>query len=102
VNHKRVERIWRQEGLKVPKRELASLTIIDECSRECPAIRVARKLSSNDVLTTLARLFIQRGTPAYLRSDNGSEFTAVAVRRWLERLGVRTLFIEPCSSWENR
>jgi transposase InsO family protein len=140
VNHKRVERIWREERLKVPKRQpkrgrlwlndgscvrlrpeyknhvwaydfvherthdgrsIRLLTIIDEYSRECLAIRVARKLSSNDVLTALARLFIQRGTPAYIRSDNGSEFTALAVRRWLERLGVRTLFIEPGSPWEN-
>jgi transposase InsO family protein len=140
VNHKRVERIWRHEGLKVPKRQpkrgrlwlndgscirlrperrdhvwsydfvhertqngqpLRLLTIVDEYSRECLAIRVARKLGSEDVLGTLARLFVQRGTPDYLRSDNGSEFTAKAVRRWLSRVGVKTLFIEPGSPWEN-
>jgi len=140
VNHKRVERIWRAEGLKVPKRQpkrgrlwlndgscirlrperrdhvwtydfvherthdgrsLRLLTMVDEYSRECLAIKVARKLDSEDVLGVLARLFVQRGTPDYLRSDNGSEFTAEAVRSWLKRVGVKTLFIEPGSPWEN-
>ena len=140
VNHKRVERIWRQEGLKVPKKQpkrgrlwlndgscirlrpeyknhvwaydfvherthdgrpLRMLTIIDEYSRECLALRVERRFSSRDVLMTLARLFIYRGTPDYIRSDNGPELTAKALRDWLKRLDVKTLFIEPGSPWEN-
>lgn len=140
VNHKRVERIWREEGLKVPrkqkkrkrlwlndgscirlrpeypkhvwsydimmdqtknKKQMRILNIIDEYSRECLAIRVDRKLESYDVIEQLAELFVNRGTPDYLRSDNGSEFTAGAIRGWLGRLGVKTLFIEPGSPWEN-
>lgn len=140
VNHKRVERIWRQEGLKVPKKQpkrgrlwfndgscirrraehpnhvwsydfvferthdhrpLRILTVVDEYSRECLALEVDRKITSLDVIHTLADLFIQRGTPAYLRSDNGPEFTAKAIRDWLERLKVQTLFIEPGCPWEN-
>lgn len=140
VNHKRVERIWRQEGLKVPARQpkrsrlwhndgscfrlrpgyrdhvwsydfvaertkdgrpLKLLTIIDEYTRECLAIRVARSIRSEDVLETLAELFVHRGTPDNIRSDNGPEFTARAVREWLGRVDVRTLFIEPGSPWEN-
>ncbi len=77
------------------------LTIVDEYTRECLAIKVARRLNSRDVLSTIARLFLQKGVPEYIRSDNGSEFTAKAVREWLQRLGVQTLFIEPGSPWEN-
>jgi transposase InsO family protein len=77
------------------------LVVIDEYTRECLAIEVARKLSSRDVLRVLAHLFIRRGTPDYIRSDNGPEFTAKAVRNWLERVSVQTLFIEPGSPWEN-
>jgi len=140
VNHKRVERIWRQEGLKVPKRQpkrgrlwlndgscvrkrpayrnhiwaydflaertedgrpLRMLSVVDEFTRECLAIDVERRLNSEDVLERLTELFIHRGTPAYIRSDNGSEFTAKAVRAWLGRLGVKTLYIERGSPWEN-
>jgi len=140
VNHKRVERIWRREGLKVPKKQpkrgrlwlqdgsclrrrpehknhvwsydfvadrtrdgraLKILTVLDEYTRECLAIRVDRRLDSEDVLECLDELFILRGVPEYIRSDNGSEFTAEAVRGWLEKLGVQTLFIEPGSPWEN-
>lgn len=140
VNHKRVERLWRQEGLKVPKRQpkrrrlwlndgscvrlrpqhrdhvwsydfvlththegrpVRMLTLIDEYTRECLAIDVARRLTSEDVLERLADLFIRRGTPHYLRSDNGAEFTAHVVRDWLQRVGVKTLYIEPGSPWEN-
>lgn len=140
VNHKRVERIWRQEGLKVPKKQprrgrlwladgscvrqrpthrnhvwaydfvalrthdgrpLRLLTIVDEYTRECLAIEVARRLRADDVLHRLAELCVQRGAPEYLRSDNGPEFTARAVRQWLDRVGVRTLYIEPGSPWEN-
>jgi putative transposase len=140
VNHKRVERIWRQEGLKVPRKQrkrgriwlndgscirlrplykhhvwsydfvadrthdgrpLRMLTVIDEFSRECLAIEVARKLNSDDVLETLTRLFAEHGPPDYIRSDNGPEMTAKVVRDWLRDLGVKTLFIEPGSPWEN-
>ena len=140
VNHKRVERIWRQEGLKVPQRQpkrgrlwlndgscirrrpehpnhvwaydfvfdrthdgraLRMLTVVDEYTRECLAIKVARRLSSRDVLSTLANLFLQKGIPENIRSDNGAEFAARAVRECLQRLGVQTLFIEPGSPWEN-
>jgi transposase InsO family protein len=140
VNHKRVERIWRKEGLKVPKKQpkrkrlwlndgscirlrpeykyhvwsydfmidhtadgraFRILNIIDEYTRECLAAVVARKIKAQDVIDTLFNLFIFRGIPAYLRSDNGPEFTAKAVRKWLSRLGVKTLYIEPGSPWEN-
>jgi transposase InsO family protein len=140
VNHKRVERLWRREGLKVPRKQpkrkrlwfndgscvrlrperpmhvwsydfvmdrthdgraFRMLTIIDEYSRECLAIEVARKLNSMNVIECLADLFVRRGTPDFLRSDNGVEFTAGIVRGWLARLEVQTLFIEPGSPWEN-
>ena len=140
VNHKRVERIWRQEGLKVPERQpkrgrlwlndgscirlrplyrghvwsydfvasrthdgraLKLLTVLDEHTRECLAIVVARKIRAHDVLEVLADLFVRHGPPEYLRSDNGPEFTAKLVRRWLGRVGVEMLFIEPGSPWEN-
>ena len=140
VNHKRVERIWRKEGLKVPKKQpkrgrlwlndgscirlrpdhpdhvwsydfmverttngraFRILNIIDEFTRECLAIRVARKISAQDVIDELFQLFIFRGIPEHIRSDNGPEFTAKAVRKWLSKLGVKTLFIEPGSPWEN-
>ena len=134
MNHKRVERIWRQEGLKVPQRQpkrgrlwlndgscirlrplyrghvwsydfvasrthdgraLKLLTVLDAHTRECLAIKVARKIRAHDVLEVLADLFVRHGPPEYLRSDNGPEFTAKLVRRWLGRVGVETLFIEP-------
>ena len=140
VNHKRVERIWRQEGLKVPARQpkrgrlwlndgscirlrpehrnhvwaydfvfdrtregrpLKLLNVVDEFTRECLAIEVARKQSSRDVLRTLAKLMLKHGIPKHIRSDNGPEFVAKAVRGWLSRLEVGTLFIEPGSPWEN-
>lgn len=140
VNHKRVERIWRREGLKVsakhkPRRRLwlsdgscvrlrpvrpnhvwsydfvhgrtsdglplRFLTVIDEYTRECLAIDVARSLKAEDVLERLQDLFLRRGMPECIRSDNGAEFTAIRVREWFARIGVRTLFIEPGSPWEN-
>ena len=140
VNHKRVERLWRQEGLKVPARQpkrkrlwlhdgscvrlrpahrdhvwsydfvltrthdgrpLRMLTLLDEFTRECLAIDVSRRLTSEDVLERLSDLFVRRGVPRYIRSDNGPEFTARKVREWLERVEVQTLFIEPGSPWEN-
>jgi transposase InsO family protein len=140
VNHKRVERIWRREGLKVPKKQpkrkrlwlndgscirlrpeyknhvwsydivyerthdgrpLRILTIIDEYTRESLAISVGRRVTSESVIEQLSDLFIRKGLPEHIRSDNGSEFTAKAIRQWLERLGVKTLFIAPGSPWEN-
>jgi len=140
VNHKRVERIWRREGLKVPHKQpkrarlwlndgscvrlrpayrnhvwsydfvmdrtedgraFRMLTVIDEYSRECLAIRTERRLDHETVLETLSELFLWYGPPEHIRSDNGSEFTALAVRNWLQRLNVKTLFIEPGSPWEN-
>jgi len=77
------------------------LTVLDEDTRECLAIKVARRLNSNDVLDTLAELFFRKGIPCHIRSDNGSEFASRFVRNWLKRLGVKTLFIEPGSPWEN-
>jgi putative transposase len=140
VNHKRVERIWRREGLKVPKKQpkrgrlwlndgscirlrpehkdhvwsydfliartadakaFKILTIIDEYTRECLGILVERRINSQDVIDQLFNLFVFRGLPEHIRSDNGPEFTAHEVRKWLARLGVKTLFIEPGSPWEN-
>lgn len=80
---------------------LRMLAIVDEYTRECLAIEVARRLNSQSVLALLADLFVTRGVPEHIRSDNGPEFTARAVRRWLGRVGVQTLFIEPGSPWEN-
>jgi transposase InsO family protein len=77
------------------------LNIIDEFTRECMRVKVNRKISSQNVIEELFNLFIFRGIPEHIRSDNGPEFTARAVRRWLNRLGVKTLFIEPGSPWEN-
>jgi len=82
-------------------RSFRMLTIIDEYTRECLAIDVARSLKSDDVLEQLAWLFTTRGVPEHIRSDNGSEFTAQVVRDWLKAVGVKTLFIEPGSPWEN-
>ena len=82
-------------------RAIRLLTVIDEYTRECLAIEVQRRLSSQDVLDLLRDLFVRRGAPEYIRSDNGSEFTAKAVREWLGRVAVKTLFIEPGSPWEN-
>jgi len=140
VNHKRVERLWRQEGLKVPQKQpkrrrlwlndgscvrlrplhqdhvwsydfvtartsdgraMRMLNIIDEYTRECLAIRIGRKMTANDVIDTLADVFIKRGTPQFIRSDNGPEFVARLVREALEHLGVQTAYIEPGSPWEN-
>lgn len=77
------------------------LAIIDEYTRECLAIDVARKMNSEAVLNRLTELFVRHGVPDYIRSDNGPEFTSKAVRKWLETIGVKTLFIEPGSPWEN-
>ena len=77
------------------------LTLIDEFSRECLAIRASRHLKSDNILEILTELFILKGVPEHIRSDNGPEFTAKAVRDWLPKVGVQTLFIEPGSPWEN-
>ena len=78
-----------------------TLNILDEFSRECLAIKVERKLNSTDVIDVLTDLFILRGPPAYIRSDNGPEFVAQAVRDWITAVGARTAYIEPGSPWEN-
>ena len=140
VNLKRVYRIWRREGLKVPQKQpkrgrlwlndgscvrlrperaghvwsydfvqdrthdgraFRMLTVIDEFTRRCLAIVVARKLNADDVLHCLTDLFAIHGPPDHIRSDNGPEFAAKAVRTWLGRIGVKTLYIEPGSPWEN-
>ncbi len=136
VNVKRVERIWRREGLKVPHRQpkkgrlwlndgscirlrpehpnhvwsydfvedrthngrkFRMLNVIDEFTRECLAIRIGRKLSSTSVIDVLSDLFLLRGVPGHVRSDNGPEFIAKAVRDWIAAVGARTAFIEPGS-----
>jgi transposase InsO family protein len=140
VNAKRVERIWRLEGLKVPPRQpkrgrlwlndgscvrlrperpnhvwaydfvedrtrdgrkFRLLCVVDEFTREALCIRVARKLSSSDVIDVLSDLFITRGVPAFIRSDNGGEFTATAVQDWISKIGAKAAYIAPGSPWEN-
>jgi len=140
VNDKRVERIWRREGLKVPakqpkrgrlwladgscvrlraerpnhvwsydfiedrthdERKFRMLNVIDEFTHECLAIRIDRRLKAVDVIDTLSDLFILRGVPAHIRSDNGPEFIAKAVRDWITAVGARTAYIAPGSPWEN-
>ena len=89
-----MDRTWDGKALRI-------LTILDEYTRECLSIRVGRRITAQDVLDELYQLFLVRGLPQYIRSDNGPEFTAKAVRKWLYDLGVVTLFIEPGSPWEN-
>jgi putative transposase len=140
VNKKRVERLWRREGLKVPSKQpkrgrlwlndgscirlkaerpnhvwsydfvadrthngkaYRMLCIIDEFTREALAIRVARRLNSTAVIEALCDLFIVRGIPAHIRSDNGPEFIAAALREWIAAVGAKTAYIEPGSPWEN-
>ncbi|MCD1266334.1 IS3 family transposase [Shinella sumterensis] len=140
VNVKRVERIWRREGLKVPHkqpkrgrlwlndsscirlrpeypnhvwsydfvedrthngRKIRMLNVIDEFTRECIAIRVERKLKAIDVIDVLSDLFILRGVPTHIRSDNGPEFIAKALREWIAAVGAKTAYIMPGSPWEN-
>jgi transposase InsO family protein len=78
-----------------------TLNVLDEYSRECLAIRVKRKLNSTDVMDVLTDLFILRGVPAFIRSDNGPEFVAETVRNWINAVGAKTAYIEPGSPWEN-
>ena len=140
VNHKRMERIWRREGLKVPARQprrgrlwlndgscvrlrpekanhvwvydfvqirttagraVRLLTVIDEYTGECLAIRAGRSIRTSDVIETLAGLMTARGVLEHIRSDNGPYLTAKAVREWLGKVGAKTLYIEPGSPWEN-
>lgn len=140
VNDKRVERIWRREGLKVPAkqpkkgrlwlgdgscvrlraerpnhvwsydfvedrthdgRKYRMLTVIDEFTHESLAIRVDRKLKSTDVIDVLSDLFILRGVPEHVRSDNGPEFVAKTVQEWITAVGAKTAYIAPGSPWEN-
>ncbi len=140
VNRKRVQRLWRETGLKVPAREpkrrrlgssensctrrraeyidhvwsydfamdatedarrLKIMPVVDEYSRECLALEMERSITAEDVVEILDRLFTERGEPAYVRSDNGPEFMAAAIRRRLAVCGVKTLYIEPGSPWEN-
>ena len=140
VGTDRVQRIWRREGLKVPRkqrprgrlwlndgscirlrperrnhvwsydfveaqthdgRKVRLMTLIDEFTRECLAIRVARRINGLGVLETMADVMVVRGVPAHIRSDNGPEMTAKIVRHWLTSVGSKTLYIEPGSPWEN-
>jgi len=140
VNRKRVERIWRREGLKVPRRQprrgrlwladgscirlrperanhvwaydfledrtregrkFRMLCVVDEFTREALAIRVARRLTSADVIDVLADLFLVHGTPVHIGSDQGPEFIAEAVKAWIAGVGARTAYIEKASPWEN-
>ena len=140
VGKDRVERIWRREGLKIPKkqrprgrlwlndgscvrlrpehrnhvwsydfvaarthdgRSLRLLTLVDEYTRECLAIRVARRQNCVTVIETLSDVMLARGVPEHIRSDNGAEMTAKLVREWLASVGAKTLYIEPGSPWEN-
>ena len=78
-----------------------TLNILDEHSRECLAIRVKRKLNSTDVNDALTDLFILRGVHTYIRSGNGPEIIAQAVRDWIAAVGAKTAYIEPGSPWEN-
>jgi len=82
-------------------RKFRMLTVIDEFTRECLAITVARRLNSQDVLDVLTDLMAVRGAPDHIRSDNGGEFRAKAVQKLLGKVGVKTLYIEPGSPWEN-
>ena len=82
-------------------RKVRLMTLIDEFTRECLAIRVARRINSFGVIETMADVMLERGVPEHIRSDNGAEMTAKIVRRWFAKLGAKTLYIEPGSPWEN-
>jgi len=100
----RANHVWSYDFVRAVThdgRTLRLLTLIDEYTRECLAIRVARRLDSQEVIDTLAEVMLVRGIPEYLRSDNGPEFVARELRHWLAKLGTGTLYIEPGSPWEN-
>ena len=82
-------------------RAFRMLTVIDEYSRECLAIVTKRKLKSGDVLEALENLFIDRGMPDHIRSDNGTEFIAQKIQEWLRKNQIKTLYIDPGSPWQN-
>ena len=82
-------------------RKFRILSVLDEYTRECVGMKIARHIRSHDVLYLLSELFLEHGVPEHIRSDNGPEFVAKAIRKWLADLGVTTLFIEPGSPWEN-
>jgi transposase InsO family protein len=82
-------------------RSIRLMTLIDEYTRECLAIRVARRINSFGVIEALSNVMLHRGIPEHIRSDNGPEMTAKVVRDWLQRIGSKTLFIAPGSPWEN-
>lgn len=82
-------------------RQLKFLPVLDEYTRECLTLEVARSMTARDVIEVLEQLFIVRGVPEYIRSDNGSEFIANAIKTWLAEIGVKTLYIAPGSPWEN-
>ena len=100
----RVNHVWSYDFVSTRThdgRTVRLLTLIDEHTRECLALRVARRLGSLDVLDTVADVMLRRGIPTHLRSDNGPEFIAACLRQWLAAVGVGTLYIEPGSPWEN-
>ena len=140
INHKRIHRLWKREGYRVPRnvnkkkaigiganacdkrkatapndvwtwdfihdrsndgRALKFLVIIDEHTRECLALQPARSFKSTDVLDALSAIVGERGAPTHIRSDNGSEFIAQAVKRWMTDTGIEALYIEPGSPWQN-
>ena len=82
-------------------RKLRLMTLIDEFTRECLAIRVARRINSFGVIETMADVMLAKGVPEHIRSDNGAEMTAKIVRSWFAKLGAKTLYIAPGSPWEN-
>jgi putative transposase len=82
-------------------RRIRLMTLIDEFTRECLTIRVARRINSFGVIETTADVMLERGAPEHIRSHNGPEMTAKIVRSWLAKLGTKTLYIEPGSPWEN-
>jgi len=100
----RANHVWSYDFVKAMThdgRALRILVVIDEYTRECLALRVARRLGSLQVIDTLADVMLVRGIPEHIRSDNGPEFIAEELRKWLGKLGTRTLYIEPGSPWEN-
>ena len=88
-------------SLRSGRRVVRLLTIMDEYTRECLVIRAERSIKASDVIETLAHLMVARRVPEHIRSDNGPEFTARAIREWLADVGAKTLYIEPGSPWEN-
>ncbi len=100
----RVNDVWAYDFVEDRTRDgrkIRLLNVVDEFTRECLAIRVGRELGSADVIDVLADLFIARGTLGYIRSDNGPEFIAAAVKGWISGVGAKTAFIEPGNPWEN-